>query len=96
MGKNTKLGIISLIFSMIGIWGATLGDAFLGLRISGPYGFILVLSVAIFGFIAIPLGIIAYKSKEKDKLGLLGAIVGVISLILNGIFAIVAILSLVD
>jgi len=96
MGKHTKLGIISLIFSMIGLWGATLGDTILGLRISGPYGFILVVSVAIFGLLAIPIGLIAYWSKEKDKLGLLGAVVGVISLIINGIFAIVAILSLVD
>jgi len=81
MGKNSKLGIISIIFGIIAtsiiIFIITIGWGPLAQHVILEYLYIVF---TIFGILSVFIGEIAYCIK-KDKLGIIGFSIGLITLI---------------
>ena len=91
--EHSKLGKVSLIFSVISIFGAYLTFIIRSLLINLSNdisaggipcieALIIVVTFFILGILAVILGLLA-KKKDKDKFGLIAIILGVISLIIN-------------
>ena len=84
-----RLGEISLLFSMLGLFGMYFIVAILdALRISLSYGEGLIFLLIFFplGFLGLCLGVIAYDRDRKDVIGLVAFFIGVISIVVNLMF----------
>lgn len=91
--KYSPLGKISLSLSIIGVAGAFFGSwilHILGIGTSSIEQILLIVIVGILGFLAIPLGAFAYWLKDKDQLGLIALILGLVSVLFNGFLLILA------
>ncbi len=93
---GSKLGIISLIFSIIGLAGTFIVVAIfdaLNIPLSYSTGLIFMLVITSFGILGLYLGIVSYTGKNKDALGLVAFIFGTISIILNAMMGFCATLG---
>jgi len=90
--KVTRLGIISLILSLIGLFGIYIWNGLYFLIFNHPLGsyytgLILTLITSSIGILGLILGVFVYTGKNKDALGLAAIAIGIISILFNGMAA---------